>query len=77
MYENRTLTRKRKPRLILDRRFKQFDGFDVGEHGQALLKGTIIGERKEMSDDNDEIFIKTIEVNDIEILNNQNAKNYL
>ena len=77
VYESRTLAYRRKPKLILDRNFKQFDSFEVGEQGQALLKGTITGERKEPAEDGVEYLIKTIEVSSVEIINNKNAKNYI
>lgn len=77
MYGNRTLTSKKKSILILDKKqFSQFDSFDIGEHGQALFTGTIVGERIDVQEDGVELKLKTIKVGKIEVINSKNARNY-
>ena len=71
MYEARTFTFKKKPRIILDKRFKQFHSLQVGDKGQCVIEGSISGERQEMSEDGNEYLIKTIEINSAEIINDK------
>lgn len=76
MYESRTLaSKRRKPYLILDQKLaeKLLDS-RVGDHGQAVIKGSIVMDRKELGEDGIDHIIKTIRVTSIEPINNKNAK---
>ena len=73
MYEGRLYTVKRKPRIILDRRFPAINGLGIGDKGQLLLSGIIDSERIENEDMTD-VFYKTITVTDVEIINNKELR---
>lgn len=69
MQEARAFSHPRKVRIILDKRFKQFFNFSVGDRGQGIFKGVVVGEKLEEETD---CLIKTIEIEKIEI-DNENS----
>jgi len=76
MFEARTIVIKKKPRIILDQRFKEFRQFQVGDKGQCIISGSIISDRKEESEDGTEFLTKTIEINEIEIIDDKAVRAY-
>ena len=74
MQQNRAETVRRKPRIILDRRFPAINGLGIGDKGQALLTGIIDAENLEMQDDGNELMVKTIKVLNIELINNKSIR---
>ncbi len=74
MYESRAIAIRKKPRIILDQRFKQFKEFQAGDKGQCLIHGSIISERKDPSEDGTEFLVKTIEINEVEIIDPTNPR---
>ena len=65
MYESRTISPKKKLKIVLDKRFKEFFSYRVGNKGQGFLKGSIFGEKLE---DETDCLIKMIEISSIEII---------
>ena len=74
MYGARTLALKRKPRIILDLRFKDFSQLEVGDVGQGLLSGVVSGERKETSEDDTDFIVKTVEIEKIEVITQKDTR---
>lgn len=75
MYESRTVTIKKKPRIILNNSFnKGFSNYQVKDKGQCIIDGIIINERLEPSEDGNEYLVKTIEINKIEVIENNNTR---
>jgi hypothetical protein len=68
MYESRNISFKKKPRIILDKQFKEFNSFQVGDKGQCMIKGSIVSDRKEPDESGTEFLVKTVEINEIEII---------
>jgi predicted HicB family RNase H-like nuclease len=66
MYEARTTTIRRKPRIILGGLFNIFKDEQVGDKGFCTIEGSIVSERKEMFEDGNEYIIKTVEIRKIE-----------
>lgn len=71
MQEGRLFTVKKKPRIILDKRFNDFTALRAGDKKQAIIEGQIIEERKEMSQDGTEYLIKTIKIDKAKIINDK------
>jgi len=77
MESNRTLVLKRRPKLILDKRFPVFRELNVGDTGQMIIDGKITAERQEFHEDGVDLIVKTLEVTKAEILTNKNARNFV
>ena len=69
MEEARLYYKRRKPRVILDRRFLIFKELNVGDKGQALFNGEIEAEEIENNEDASDLLIKTRKLDRIEKVN--------
>ena len=74
MYEARTLTSKRKPRIIFDQTFQQFKDFQVGDKGQCFILGVIVADRQEMNEDGSEYLVKTLEIEKVEVITQKDTR---
>lgn len=71
MQEARIFSSPKKVRIILDKRFKQFFSFSVGDRGQSIFKGEVVGERLEEETD---CLTKTIKIEKIEFINENSVR---
>ena len=74
MYESRSFLARRKPRIILNKSFKDMITFDVGDKGQCYISGVIIGEKLEPANDGTEFLIKTLEIEKIEVIQKKDIR---
>jgi len=76
MQGSRTLQPIIKPRIILDKSFPITRELEVGDKGQVLITGVIDSERIDTQPDGTEIFIKTIRLENVELITNKTARQY-
>ena len=74
MEAGRTYILQRKPKILLDKRFPAVQGLELGDTGQAVFKITIDAERLEMQPDNIERIVKTVTIDDVQLITNKNAR---
>ena len=74
MEEGRTYVLQRKPRILLDKRFPAVQGLELGDTGQAVFKIVIDAERLEMQPDNVERIVKTVAIDDVQLINNKRTR---
>ena len=72
MEEGRTYTIQKKPTCVLAK--KMFMPKNIGEQGQALIKGTIIGDSLEFAQDDVEHIIKRIKITSFERIENKQVR---
>lgn len=74
MQQNRDFTVRRNPRIILDKKFPIFKLLNVGDKGQCYLTGSISAERMETQEDGTDLLIKTIQIDEVELIENKEAR---
>ena len=74
MQSNRSYTESRKARIVLDKTFPVFRLLNIGDKGQLYLNGSIIAERIDTQDDGTELYIKTIQIDKVELIENKESR---
>ena len=71
MYGARTLTSKKRPVIIFDKRFKELNLLQVGDKGQCILNTIVTGIRQETSEDGTDYIVRTFEIRKVELVNDK------
>ena len=74
MESSRDFSVRSKPRIVLDKSFPISRLLNIGDKGQCYLYGSISAERMETQRDGTDLFIKTIQIDKVEIIENKEAR---
>lgn len=74
MFESRAIILKKKPKVVLDKRFPNVRQLNLGDRGQMLMGVLVDEERLEFQEDGTERIIKRVRAVKVEILDNKPAR---
>ena len=74
MYESRSLPIRKKPVLILDKKFSAVKDLESGSTGYCIVEVEIVGDRLISEEDGTDRLVKTLLAKGVELVNSKNIR---